>query len=97
MDHIKTLSTLVDVWRKDKEGNEYCAHEGIILKKSFDIRFIYPEEVLKKGGKPYKTKCLIFDDVRKESNLIKMSYQQLIKLKEELEVKKPIGYIRWRK
>jgi hypothetical protein len=94
MEHYKTLNTLVDVWKKDKEGNEYCAHESVTLKKNFDIRFVFPEEVLKQGGKPYKTKCLIYDDIRKESSLIKMSFKKLIELKESLTIVVPMGYKR---
>ena len=89
---MKTLNTVVDIWRKDSEGNDYCAHQGVVLKKNFDLRFIYPEEVLKSNGKAYKTKCMIFDDLRKESNLLKMGYNEVIKLKEDLTGRTIIGF-----
>jgi len=92
MEYIKTLTTLVDIFRKDDKGEEICMHEGIVLRKSFDLRFIYPEETLRKGGQPYKNKCIIYDDVRKENNLIRMGYQQLIELKESLTKHSPMGY-----
>lgn len=74
----------MDVWDIDSEGQEYLVKANVQVKRVADLRFLLPEQTVNNKGRIYKARCRVYDDIRKESYTIQMSYQRIKQLIDEM-------------